>query len=161
LANVSHELKTPIFAAQGFVHTLLDGAMDDERVRVKFLTKAAKSLDGLDILVKDLLTLSQMETGDIRMNRERVDVKQITKEVFEQLESKAETKNVSLQIKSPESQVWVKADAQRIGQVITNLVENAIKYGNEDGKVLVLFEDEKKDWRISVKDNGQVLLQST
>ncbi|MDI9865505.1 ATP-binding protein [Flectobacillus sp. DC10W] len=154
LANVSHELKTPIFAAQGFVHTLLDGAMDDERVRVKFLTKAAKSLDGLDILVKDLLTLSQMETGDIRMNRERVDVKQITKEVFEQLESKAETKNVSLQIKSPESQVWVKADAQRIGQVITNLVENAIKYGNEDGKVLVLFEDEKKDWRISVKDNG-------
>jgi two-component system phosphate regulon sensor histidine kinase PhoR len=95
-----------------------------------------------------------METGDIRMNRERIDVKQITKEVFEQLESKAETKNVSLQIKSPESQVWVKADAQRIGQVITNLVENAIKYGNEDGKVLVVFEDEKKDWRISVKDNG-------
>jgi two-component system phosphate regulon sensor histidine kinase PhoR len=95
-----------------------------------------------------------METGDIRMNRERIDVKQITKEVFEQLESKAETKNVSLQIKSPETQVWVKADAQRIGQVITNLVENAIKYGNEDGKVLVVFEDEKKDWRISVKDNG-------
>eukprot|EP01136_Pigoraptor_vietnamica_P007732 Opistho-1_new@42212 len=89
LANVSHELKTPIFAAQGFVHTLLDGAMDDENVRERFLVKAAKSLDGLDILVKDLLTLSQMETGDIKMNRAKVDIKQITKEVFEQLEGKA------------------------------------------------------------------------
>ncbi len=154
LANVSHELKTPIFAAQGFVHTLLDGAMDDERVREKFLTKAAKSLDGLDILVKDLLTLSQMETGDIRMNREKIDLKQITKEVFEQLESKALLKNTSLQVKAAEDKIWVKADAQRIGQVMTNLVENAIKYGYENGKVLVMLEEDKKDWKVSVKDNG-------
>ncbi|MEA5140257.1 sensor histidine kinase [Arcicella rigui] len=154
LANVSHELKTPIFAAQGFVHTLLDGAMDDENVRERFLIKAAKSLDGLDILVKDLLTLSQMETGDIKMHRERVDIKQITKEVFEQLEGKAKAKNTTLQIKSPQLQVWVKADAQRIGQVITNLVENAVKYGNENGKVEVLFEEDKKDWKVSIKDNG-------
>ncbi len=154
LANVSHELKTPIFAAQGFVHTLLDGAMDDDNVREKFLNKAAKSLDGLDILVKDLLTLSQMETGDIKMNPARIDVKQITKEVFEQLENKAHSKNVKINIKSPSPNIWVRADAQRIGQVITNLVENAIKYGSENGNVWVIFEEDKKDWKVSVKDDG-------
>jgi two-component system phosphate regulon sensor histidine kinase PhoR len=70
-------LKTPIFAAQGFVHTLLDGAVNDKNVRTKFLKKAAKSLDGLDILVQDLLTLSQIETGDIKMKFENIDLKQI------------------------------------------------------------------------------------
>jgi two-component system phosphate regulon sensor histidine kinase PhoR len=118
------------------------------------LNKAAKSLDGLDILVKDLLTLSQMETGDIKMNPARVDVKQITKEVFEQLENKANSKNVTISIKSPFLNIWVRADAQRIGQVMTNLVENAIKYGNENGNVWVIFEDDKKDWKISIKDDG-------
>jgi two-component system, OmpR family, phosphate regulon sensor histidine kinase PhoR len=154
LANVSHELKTPIFAAQGFVHTLLDGAMDDENVREKFLNKAAKSLDGLDILVKDLLTLSQMETGEIKMNREPVNMRQVTKEVFDQLESKAKLKGISLSMSGLQEKILVKADAQRIGQVMTNLVENAIKYGNQDGKVLVQFEEEKKDWNVIVKDNG-------
>ena len=154
LANVSHELKTPIFSAQGFVHTLLDGAMDDEEVREKFLQKAAKSLDGLDILVKDLLTLSQMETGDIKMNPERIDIKQITKEVFEQLENKALSKNVKMLIKAPQSIIHVRADAQRIGQVMTNLVENAIKYGNENGNIWVMFEEDKKDWKVSIRDDG-------
>lgn len=154
LANVSHELKTPIFAAQGFVHTLLDGAMDDEDVREKFLNKAAKSLDGLDILVKDLLTLSQMETGEIKMNREPVNMRQVTKEVFDQLESKAKVKGISLTMSGLQEKILVKADSQRIGQVMTNLVENAIKYGNQDGKVLVQFEEEKKDWNVIVKDDG-------
>ncbi|MEQ8809872.1 MAG: histidine kinase dimerization/phospho-acceptor domain-containing protein, partial [Imperialibacter sp.] len=78
LADVSHELKTPIFAAQGFVHTLLDGAVEDKSVRIKFLKKAAKSLDGLDILVHDLLTISQMETGEIKMHFEDFDVRELT-----------------------------------------------------------------------------------
>ncbi len=154
LANVSHELKTPIFSAQGFVHTLLDGAMDDENVREKFLQKAAKSLDGLDILVKDLLTLSQMETGEIKMNQSRVDIRQMTKEVFEQLENKAISKNVKMHIKAPQPTIFARADAQRIGQVMTNLVENAIKYGNENGNIWVDFEEDKKDWKISIRDDG-------
>ena len=74
IADVSHELKTPIFAAQGFVHTLLDGAVNDKNVRNKFLKKAGKSLDGLDALVQDLLTLSQIETGDIKMHVEHIDL---------------------------------------------------------------------------------------
>ncbi|MCY7353336.1 MAG: two-component sensor histidine kinase [Cytophagaceae bacterium] len=154
LADVSHELKTPIFAAQGFIHTLLDGAMYDEAVRDKFLAKAAKSLDGLDALVHDLMTLSQMETGEIKMNRERIDLVHITQEVFEQLEPKAAKRQVVLNLNAPIPQVWVKADAYRISQVMSNLVENAIKYGTEGGKVAIAFEDDKKEWLVSVKDNG-------
>lgn len=154
LADVSHELKTPIFAAQGFVHTLLDGAINDERVRDKFLAKAAKSLDGLDALVQDLLTLSQMETGEIKMNRERVDLVKLTQEVFEQLEKRADARQIELRLTSPAPAVWVKADAYRITQVLTNLIDNAVKYGREGGKVVVTFEDDKKEWLVSVKDDG-------
>ena len=155
LADVSHELKTPIFAAQGFIHTLLDGAMDDVKVRDKFLQKAAKSLDGLDALVKDLVALSQMETGEIRMHKEMVDLRLLTLEVCEQLEHKANLRKTLLKIKPDQlAHVWVKADAYRITQVMTNLIENAIKYGNDNGKVVVHFEEEKKHFVISVRDNG-------
>lgn len=155
LADVSHELKTPIFAAQGFIHTLIDGAIDDETVRDKFLAKAARSLDGLDALVQDLVVLSQLETGEAKMHLDRVDMHQLTREIFEQLENIAETKGTILRIKSSfQGAVSVKADPQRISQVMTNLIENAIKYGNEKGKVIVGFEDDKKHISISVRDDG-------
>ncbi|GAB3797694.1 ATP-binding protein [Spirosoma humi] len=155
LADVSHELKTPIFAAQGFIHTLIDGAVDDEKVRDKFLAKAARSLDGLDALVKDLVALSQLETGEVRMNFERVDLAHVTQDIFEQLETIAHAKNTSLLLKSAHSgPVWVKADVQRITQVMTNLIENAVKYGNENGRVQVNFEDDKKSVLVSIRDDG-------
>jgi two-component system, OmpR family, phosphate regulon sensor histidine kinase PhoR len=155
LADVSHELKTPIFAAQGFVHTLIDGAVNDINVRDKFLAKAAKSLDGLDALVRDLVALSQMESGEIKMNLTRIDFMQLTDEVVEQLEKKATNKNISISIlkKSP-LPIFVKIDSLRISQVLTNLIENAINYGNVDGKIEIIVEDEKKHWKISIKDNG-------
>ena len=155
LADVSHELKTPIFAAQGFVHTLIDGAVNDEKVRDKFLEKAAKSLDGLDALVRDLVALSQMETGEIKMNRTKIDLSQIVAEVVEQLEKKAESKNITISI-FPKNNipVLVNADTFRINQVFTNLIENAIKYGNDGGKVNIIFESAQKYWKIYVKDNG-------
>src|ERR1041384_4932142 len=96
IADVSHELKTPIFAAQGFVHTLLDGAVNDKNVRGKFLKKAAKSLDGLDALVQDLLTLSQIETGDIKMHFENFDLYRLCEDVFDQFEERAEKKKISI-----------------------------------------------------------------
>ncbi|MFD2932247.1 sensor histidine kinase [Spirosoma flavum] len=155
LADVSHELKTPIFAAQGFIHTLIDGAVDDEQVRDKFLSKAAKSLDGLDALVKDLVALSQLETGEVKMNFERVDLAHVTQEIFEQLEKIAHGKHASLQVKSTHSgSVWVKADPQRIRQVMTNLIENAVKYGNENGRVQVSLDDDKKFIIVSIRDDG-------
>ncbi len=155
LADVSHELKTPIFAAQGFIHTLIDGAVDDEHVRDKFLAKAARSLDGLDALVKDLVALSQLETGEVKMSFGRVDLHHTVLEIFEQLETVARTKQTSLRLRvAHPGPVWVKADAQRITQVMTNLIENAVKYGNENGRVLVSLEDDKKHVLVSVRDDG-------
>lgn len=155
LADVSHELKTPIFAAQGFVHTLIDGAVNDVNVRDKFLEKAAKSLDGLDALVRDLVALSQMESGEIRMNRAKVDLYQLVAEVVEQLEKKAINKNITITIFPKDAEhIFVYADAFRMNQVMTNLIENGIKYGNEGGKVQIHFEPDHKYWKISIKDNG-------
>jgi two-component system phosphate regulon sensor histidine kinase PhoR len=105
IADVSHELKTPIFAAQGFVHTLLDGAVNDKNVRNRFLKKAAKSLDGLDVLVQDLLTLSQIETGEIKMKFENIDLYKLCSEVVDQLEEKAEKKKIRLKIQSDQHKI--------------------------------------------------------
>jgi len=155
LADVSHEFKTPIFAAQGFIHTLLDGAMEDDKVRERFLRKAANNLDSLDILVKDLLVLSQMETGDIKMNLTQVDIHKLTLNIFSRLENIASQRNVSLKVKPDEiGPVLVIADQDRIEQVLLNLIENAIKYGNEGGKVIVHFNESKKQVEIAIRDNG-------
>lgn len=154
LADVSHELKTPIFAAQGFVHTLLDNPDESPEIRQKFLEKAAKSLDGLDALVKDLLTVSQIETGAIKIEKKRINLRPMIEEIFEQLEGKAQKRGVKLVLNCADEAIDVKADAQRIEQVLINLIDNGIKYGHQDGKVTVLIEDRKKSYLISVKDNG-------
>ena len=154
IADVSHELKTPIFAAQGFVHTLLDGAVNDKTVRTKFLKKAAKSLDGLDVLVQDLLTLSHIETGQIKMHFENIDLYKLTEEVFEQFEGKADKKDVALRIEGPSRKTIVYADWQRISQVMTNLISNAIKHSHEDSEVVVSFNVSKKYITTSVRDFG-------
>jgi two-component system, OmpR family, phosphate regulon sensor histidine kinase PhoR len=155
IADVSHELKTPIFAAQGFVHTLLDGAVNDKNVRTKFLKKAARSLDGLDMLVQDLLTLSQIETGQIKMHFEKIDLYQLTEEVFEQFENSPDKREIRLKIESPARSVNVHADWQRISQVMTNLISNAIKHSEDGSEIVVSFDVTKKSVVVSVKDSGE------
>ncbi|MBL7849549.1 MAG: two-component sensor histidine kinase [Cyclobacteriaceae bacterium] len=155
VANVSHELKTPIFAAQGFIHTLLDGAMNDKQVREKFLKKAAKNLDGLDMLVQDLLTLSQIETGDIKMKFETFDLVALCAEVLEQLEGRARKKDIRLRLGDPRQKLFVHADPLRISQVVTNLVSNAVNYTPEGGEVTVSFDMGKKQVTTFVRDNGE------
>lgn len=155
IADVSHELKTPIFAAQGFVHTLLDGAVEDKKVRGKFLKKAAKSLDGLDILVQDLLTISQMETGEIKMHFEHFNITDLTKEVIDQLEGKAEKRKITVTIANPDQKFFVRADYQRIYQVMINLVSNGIKYTKKKGTVTIRFEQNDKYVTTHVSDNGR------
>jgi two-component system, OmpR family, phosphate regulon sensor histidine kinase PhoR len=155
IADVSHELKTPIFAAQGFVHTLLDGAVNDKNVRTKFLKKAAKSLDGLDMLVQDLLTLSHIETGQIKMHFETIDMVKLTEEVIEQFEEKADKRNIIVRIESHQHKALAFADWQRISQVMTNLVSNAIKHSNEGSEVVVSFEITKKNIVTHVRDYGE------
>lgn len=155
IADVSHELKTPIFAAQGFVHTLLDGAVNDKAVRNRFLKKAAKSLDGLDMLVQDLLTLSHIETGQIKMHFENIDLYKLAEEVFEQFEGKADKKDVGLRVEGPEQKVLVYADWQRITQVMTNLISNAIKHSQDGDEVVVAFDISKKNITTHVRDSGE------
>jgi two-component system phosphate regulon sensor histidine kinase PhoR len=155
IADLSHELKTPIFAAQGYIHTLLDGAMEDPEVSEKFLKKAAKSLDGLDELVQDLLDLSEIETRSAKMRKDQFDLHQVVGEVFDQLEKKALKRNVVLLAdRNVEKPILVEADQKRVFQVIRNLVENGIKYGNEGGLVKVNMVQEKDGVEIQVIDNG-------
>lgn len=155
IADVSHELKTPIFAAQGFVHTLIDGAVNDKNVRNKFLKKAARSLDGLDALVQDLLTLSQIETGDIKMHFENIDLYKLCLEVVDQFEEKAEKKKIKLRLDDHHQKIMVWADWQRITQVMTNLISNALNYTPEEGEVAVSFDLGKKNVATFVSDTGE------
>jgi len=155
IADVSHELKTPIFAAQGFVHTLIDGAVKDKNVRDKFLKKAARSLDGLDLLIQDLMTLSHLEIGEIRMHFEYFDISILVKEVFEQFENRAAKKEIKLILNKPlKSESIVYADPQRINQVLNNLVSNAINYSDEGGEVMITIETSKSYVTTRIIDHG-------
>jgi two-component system phosphate regulon sensor histidine kinase PhoR len=156
VADVSHELKTPIFNAQGYIHTLLDGAVEDKAVRNKFLRRAAKSLDRLDRLVQDLLTLSKLETGAIKMNMEPFDIKEVALEVLDQMEDKAERKQISPKFGQPYlAPIMVMGDQQRIYQVLLNLLSNSIKYSKEGATVTIDFEIGKSDVTVAVKDTGR------
>lgn len=156
IADISHELKTPIFAAQGFVHTLLDGAVDDKNVRYKFLKRAAKSLNTLEMLVQDLLTLNQMESGVVKFHLEEVDLKEIIQESVEQLEHKASKRNISIRFSYNEAkQFHTLADKDKISHAIQNLLANAIRYNHEGGEVIIKLKATKKNVRVAVKDNGK------
>jgi two-component system phosphate regulon sensor histidine kinase PhoR len=155
IADISHELKTPIFAAQGFISTLIDGAVDDDEVRDKFLRKAEKSLDSLSHLVRDLILLSKIESGDIQMKIGEFDILRLASEVLDECEFAAAEKNVRMRIKTLKMQgIMVSGDYQRIKQVLINLVQNAIKYGHENGFVVIGITEKNNFVKISVKDNG-------
>ncbi|WP_424963219.1 sensor histidine kinase [Ekhidna sp.] len=162
IADVSHELKTPIFAAQGFVHTLLDGAINDKEVRKKFLRKAAKSLDALDLLVQDILTISQIESGEIKMHFENFDMRGMCAEILEQLEDKADKKGVELKMsKKYKDPIIVRGDYRRIYQVMLNLISNAIKYTKKGGQAKIGFREIAGDKiRIIVTDTGRGIPES-
>lgn len=160
LADVSHELKTPIFSAQGFIHTLLDGAVEDIAVRDKFLQKAARSLDGLDELVQDLISISQLEKGVVKMQKKNFDLRALCEEVFEQLESKAGGRRIRLHLE-PQANVPIPvcADPARIRQVLINLVDNAIKYGRQEGNIWVKLQELKRKVQVTVTDDGPGIAQ--
>ena len=154
IADISHELKTPIFSAQGYIHTLLDGAMEDEEVRYKFLEKSARSLDFLDKLVRDLLELSQIETGSIVLMYDHFDLVQLVDEIIDDFEQQAIKVKVSIKRskRPPESIVY--ADYLRIRQVMQNLVSNAIKYNSEGGKIRIKLIESVDSVEVSVADTG-------
>lgn len=156
LGNVSHELKTPIFNIQGYIHTLIDGAIEDPEVNIRFLQKAGRSADRLSDLVADLLAISQLESGELVMEFERFDINSLIKDVYEQLEVKAKERGITLLIKEGcNKPFYVHADRYRIRQVIVNLTTNSIKYGKEYGTTTAAYYDMDENVLIEIADNGE------
>lgn len=155
IGNVAHELKTPIFNIQGFVSTLLDGALNDPKVNVKYLERTDKNVLRLITLVKDLDTISKLETGKIKPDYNIFDIHELIEEVFEILEVKALEYGVNL-ISNSQSEQLVYADKEKITEVIHNLVLNSIIYGKKNGftEVNIQEEESQKKYVIIVKDNG-------
>lgn len=156
LMNLAHELRTPIFSVQGYVDTLLGGAIDDAEVNKKFLTNASKGIDRLVRLVDDLGEISKLESGRIPLIQETFVIQDLIKDVYEEFSLKAQEKSIVLSLKKgTERPILVHADKQKIKQVIVNLVENAIKYGNESGSVIAgCYEMDEKNVYVEVSDDG-------
>lgn len=155
LGNVSHELKTPIFNIQGYILTLLDGALDDKEVHVHFLKKAAKSIDRIATLVEDLEAITQLESGELTMEMETFNILDLVQDVFDSLESKASEKKITFDFKEGTKYAFiVEADKDRVQQILINLITNSIKYGKTGGKTVVGFYDMDENILIEVTDNG-------
>jgi len=153
VANVSHELRTPLSLIKGYVETLLDGARDNPEVAERFLKIIARNAERLDLLIQDLLTISALESGRMQLNLHPVALHPLVEKVFADLQAKATNKNVQLVSDLPE--LAASADINRLEQVLANLVDNAIKYGREQGSVRVggrKLEDGKLE--IFVQDDG-------
>lgn len=155
IGDVSHELKTPIFNIQGFIHTLLDGAIHDSSVNVQFLQRAAKNVDRLQAIVEDLETINKLEAGQMMLDLREFDLRDLVDEVFEDLEMRARERNIRLIYKEGANQHFhVRADKENIRQVLVNLIYNSIKYGQEDGATKLSFYDMENYILVEVSDNG-------
>jgi two-component system phosphate regulon sensor histidine kinase PhoR len=155
IGNISHELKTPLFTVQGYILTLLDGAIKDKKVRNKYLTRASKGVDRLIYIVKDLDMITKLETGDLNLFEEDFDIVELIEGVFDLLEMKAAKKDISLSFDHTYPTIMVKADLERIQQVLTNLVVNSIKYGKKDGTTEISLEQfNQEKVLVRVTDNG-------
>lgn len=157
LGNVSHELKTPLFTVQGYLETLLDGAIDDKNVRKKYIIRANKAVDRLIYIVKDLDLITKLEVGDLRLEKQSFNIIELIQSVFDLLEMKADKKNITLTFDIVYTKpIMVFADKEKIQQVLTNLLVNSIKYGNENGTTEVSVENLIKNKVIvRVTDNGE------
>jgi two-component system, OmpR family, phosphate regulon sensor histidine kinase PhoR len=155
IGNVSHELKTPIFNVQGYIHTLLDGAIHDPEVNITYLQKAAKNADRLQTIVEDLDTINRLENGQMILETREFDIRALVEDVFGDLEMKAVAKEVKLQFKEgADHHFIVHADRDSIRQVLINLIQNSIKYGNKGGVTKLSFYDMDKYILVEVSDNG-------
>ena len=157
LGNVSHELKTPLFTVQGYLSTLLDGALNDKNVRKKYLERAEKGVERLIYIVEDLDMITKLESGDLNLELSNFNIVELVQNVFDLLEIQADKKNIILMFDQRYNKpIRVFGDKDKIQQVLTNLVMNSIKYGKENGTTEVAIEDLVNDKIIiRVKDNGE------
>ncbi|UPK70881.1 sensor histidine kinase [Chitinophaga filiformis] len=156
LLNLSHELKTPIFAVQGYIHTLLDGALEDPNVNKIFLKNATKNIDRLCRLIDDLDEISKLESGEMTINSENFVIQDLIRDVFDTLSLKANTKGIKFNVKKGcEAPIHVLADKEKVRQVLINLVDNSIKYGRPDGHTVAsIYVMDDKRVLIEISDDG-------
>jgi len=156
LQNLSHEFKTPVFAIQGYVDTLLQGAMENPETNRRFLEKTAKNTERLVMLLKDLDEISKLERGELKLYKEYFVIQDLVREVFESLFWKAEQQNISFSFKKGcEQPLTVFADKEKIRQVLNNLVDNSIKYGKRGGTVVAsMYNTDDKNILVEISDDG-------
>ena len=157
IGNVSHELKTPLFTVQGYIETLIDGALNDEKIREKYLKRAKKGVERLTYIIKDLDMITKLEVGELHLEKETFDIIDLIENVFESLEMKASKNLISLTFNEKyQNPIWVKADKDRIQQVLSNLIVNSIKYGINKGTTELSVENLiMNKVLIRVADNGE------
>lgn len=157
LGNLAHELKTPLFTVQGYILTLLEGAVNDKQIRMKYLDRANKGVERLVAVIKDLDMIAKLENDGMKLDVEVFNILELIQNVFDLFEMRAKKRNITLQFdKIYEFPVFVKGDIKKIEQVLINLVVNSIKYGNPNGTTIVgaeNFNDTK--FIIKVMDNGE------
>ena len=155
LGDISHELKTPIFNIQGYLETLLDGGLKDKSINKKYIKRAAKNVERLNTIVEDLEIISRLESGELILDMEEFNIRNLAEEVFEDLEFKAIKNNIKLVFKAGADQSFkVLADREYIRQVLMNLVSNSIKYGIDGGATKISFYDMDKNILVEVADDG-------
>jgi len=161
MGNVSHELKTPLFTVQSYILTLLDGALDDKKVRKEYLKRASKGVERLAYIVNELDLIAKLEIGGLVLKKENFNIIELVQCIFDLLEMKAAKKNISLVFdKEYKEPIIVNADKERIEQVLTNLIVNSIKYGRKEGTTEVGFDNiGKNKILLRITDNGEGILQ--
>ncbi len=157
LGNVAHELKTPLFTVQGYILTLMEGAVNDKQIRMKYLERANKGAERLVAVIKDLDMISKLENDGMTLNIDVFNILELIQNVFDLLEMKAKKRNITLQFdKVYEFPVFVKGDIEKIEQVLINLIVNSIKYGNPNGRTMLGVESyNDTKFIIKIIDNGE------
>lgn len=161
VANVSHELRTPLTSIKGFVETLLDGALEDKLLCRRFLSIIDSETDRLTRLIDDLLTLSAMETKEIKVNLQNVNLVESVKNVFNILGPQAEEKKLRMELIYSPGVTWVKADQDLVGQVLINLIDNAIKYSSNEGRIVVRIIRKNGKTMVQISDTGIGIAQES
>lgn len=161
LGNVAHELKTPLFTVQGYILTLLEGAIEDKQIRKKYLERASKGVERLTSIVKDLDMIAKLETEGMKMNIQVFNILELIQNIFDLFEMRAKKRNITLRFdRIYEFPVFVKGDIERIEQVLINLIVNSIKYGKINGTTTIAIDSySDKKFIIKVIDDGEGIKQ--
>ncbi len=154
LGNLAHELKTPVFSIQGYILSLLEGGLEDETINKRFLERASKSTDRVVSILEDLDQITKLEIDALKMNFEAFNMVELTSDIIASMELRAKEKNISLKVSHDEEEVYVNADRKRISQILTNLLNNSISYGKENGETILSIMAVDDLVTIEISDNG-------